>query len=505
MAAELNNPVLTPESWAAAQEKAREQLLRKHARAAGKPVDAPAPPPPRPPTLKERIKGGGIVPLDELLARRDEIVAATAREQEQIAARSQRERDAYEAAKVAFAQQKPAFDELCTIQAKLAEALGRRRRETGETQAFLEGQIELRAKDIAKEIHESWHAVDEASRVVADADSGQHFGNLSHVLEAAVRYGFWERLDEQRYRRMHGRDRQRVISNRGQPYFPIDRPNVLHELVNDRIRALYRRAIDAAEAERPLQFAMLESGPFPTPYELCDLVDPEKPLPADRQFGCVLVQLAVPRRDGKGSMLVSGVIQLAFVNADGVGKCIAVLGVNGSATKVLKQDTIPLTSLAGSPAIAAIVQHLSDIADEALFTDDQAAQINEARRATAKREQREPRLVPKTDVERQFRFLELDGEVWRDRNSQWIERHRAKAAGQQPAAPEGSEPAAVPTSEAAGGASAAAEAGTAPAEKPKGKGRGKGRGGNGVPKGAAATPAADAAAPEPPTDEPSTS
>lgn len=496
----MENPVLTPERLAAAQVAARERLLRKQARAAGTPVAAAAPPPPRPPTLRERMKGGGIVPLDELLAKRDEIIAATAQERERIAARSQREREAYEAARVAFAQARPAFDELCTIQEKLAEALGRRRHETGETQAFLEGQIELRAKDIAKEIHDSWHAVDEASRVVAAAQDGQHFGHLSYVLEAAVRYGFWERIEGKRYEQMSHRDRKRAILNRGQRYFPVERPNVLHELVNECVRALYRRAIDAAEAERPLQFAMLESGLFPTAFELCDLVDPGKPLPADRQFGCVLVQLAVPKRDGKGSMLVSGVIQLAFTNADDVGKCISVLAVNGSISKCFPQPvTIPFASLAGSPVIAAIVQHLSDIADEALFTDEQAVQINEARRVTARREKREPRLVPETDVERQFRLLELAGELWRDRNSKWIA--RAQAANQEPTASAGSESVAVQTSSAAGGAPAAAEDGTAPVEKPK-KRRGKGKaGGNGVSKGAAATPASDAAAPEPPTGE----
>lgn len=495
----MENPVLTPERLAAAQVAARERLLRKQARAAGTPVAAAAPPPPRPPTLRQRMKGGGIVPLEELLARRDELLAATEQEGAQIAQRSQREREAYEASRAAFAQQKSAFGELCTIQAQLAQALGRRR-EVGETQALLEEQIKLRCRSIAEAIGESWHLVDEASRVVADADGGKHFGNLSYVLEAAVRYGFWERLGGKRYEQMSHRDRKRVISNRGQPYFPIDRPNVLHELVNDRIRALYRRAIDAAEAERPLQFAMLESGPFPTAFELCDLVDPEKPLPADRQFGCVLVQLVVPKRDGKGSMLVSGVIQIAFTNAEGVGKCISVLGVNGSASKVLpSQVTIPLASLAESPAVAAIVQHLSDIADEALFTDEQAAQLNEARTVRARAERRQPMLVPQTDVERQFRILELAGELWRDRNSKWID--RAKAANQKPAAPAGSEPAAGPTSEAAGGAPAAAEAGTAPAEKPKGKGggkgRGKGKGGNGVHGSAATTPAADAVATKP--------
>ncbi len=116
----MDNPVLTPERLAAAQDAARQKLLRR-TKVAGKPA---APPPPRPPTLKERMRGGGIVPLDELLAHQDEIIAATEREREQIVRRSQREREAYEASRAAFAQQKPAFDELCTIQVQLAQALG---------------------------------------------------------------------------------------------------------------------------------------------------------------------------------------------------------------------------------------------------------------------------------------------------------------------------------------------------------------------------------------------
>lgn len=499
MAAELDNPVLTPERLKAAQAAAREKLLRKRARAAGKPVAAAAPPPPRPPTIHERMRGGGIVPLDELLALRDEIVVAAAQERKQIAARSQRELEAYEASRAAFAQQKPAFDELCTIQAQLAEALGRRHREVGETQRLLEEQIGLRCRSIAEAIHESQRFVDEASRVVAAAKAGQHFGNLSHVLEAAVRFGFWERIDEKGYQKMRDRDKRRAIFNRGTCYFPADRTSVLQELVNEHIRDLYRRAIDAAEAERPAQLAMLESGPFPSPYELFDLVDPEKSLPADRQFGCVLVQLAVSRSSGQGMMLVSGVIQLAFVNVDGVGKCIAVLEVNGSASKALKPETIPLASLAEHPAVNAVVQHLSDIADEALFTDEQAAQINEARTARAKTERRQPWLVPATEVERQFRFLELAGELWHDRNSKWIARHRAQAAGQQPIAPKGSEPAAISTSKAATDAPAPAEQPKGP-RKPRGSRRAK-AGGNGVHEGAQAAPAPDAAAGAAPTGD----
>ncbi|MBI4434900.1 hypothetical protein HY635_03760 [Candidatus Uhrbacteria bacterium] len=460
----MDNPVLTPERLAAAQDAARQKLLRR-TKVAGKPA---APPPPRPPTLKERMRGGGIVPLDELLAHQDEIIAATEREREQIVRRSQREREAYEASRAAFAQQKPAFDELCTIQVQLAQALARRRREAGETQQLLEDQVQLRCRSIAEAIGASSRYVEEASRVVAAADGGKHFGNLSYVLDAAVRYGFWEQLDKQRYQRLHVHDKQRAIPNRGQHYLPADRLSVLDELVSTSIRALFKRAIEAAEAERPLQFAMLESGPFPTVYELYDLADPEKPLAADRQFGCVLVQVPMPRGGGNPA-IASGVIQLAFVNVEGSGKCVAVLAVNGSAARTLpNQVTVPFTNLSGSPAVAAVVRHLSDIASEALLTDEQAAQINEVRT----RKQRP--LIPAAAEDRQVHFLELAGELWRDRNAGWIARQRPQAA---PAA--------------AGSEAATTTATTGePAAKPKGKTKVGGNkrakaGGNGVSKGTA--------------------
>ncbi len=462
----MDNPVLTPERLAAAQEAARQKLLRR-GKARG---TSAAPTPPRPPTLKERMRGGGIVPLDELLAHREEILAATAHEAEEIARRSDQAREAFKASQGAFKQVEPAFVELCTIQTKLARALGRRSREAGETQGLLEEQIKLRSRSIAEAIGESWQRVDEASRVVAAANGGKHFGDHHRVLEAAARYGFWEVIDERHFQQMFGRSRRGVITSRGQRYLPAGRPSVLRDCVSESIRKLYTRAIEAAEAERPAQLAILESGPFPTAFELYDLVDPLKPLAADRQFGCVLVQLFVPRGDGKMAT-VSGVIQLAFVNRESVGKCIAVLAVNGSAERAFpKPVTIPLASLQGSPEVAAIVRHLSDIASEALLTDEQAAQINEIRA----RKQRE--LIPATAEDRQFRFLELAGEIWRDRNSGWIERHRSQAA---PVAA-GGEPTAT-TDDASTGMTPAK-----PKRERKGKGKKANAGGNGVPKDAAA-------------------
>lgn len=458
----------TVDDITALNEQRRAQRAEQRARSAAPPSATPKPAaPPRPPTVRERMRDEGIIPVDELLSMKDGLLAEVAAEGARFQA---------EAAEAATK-----FDELCRITAQLGAALQAAGGRRGSVTDRLREQFDRRCEELARIVREDTSYIEVAARIGAMADVGEHFGHLGRTLFSAAQAGICELVDDHRYHLEVAAGRGHlVLSGRAKErYLPRGyQESLLVQLVTDKLRRLQAKAIETADRERAAQLAILNSGQFPKPLELIELLDPGKPIEGERTFGCLLVQFSGP--EGR----CNGFVEIRIATHPETGtKCIAVERVVGGAQRMLQPVAALLTpeGLQEAPAVGALVQHLRNVAIQALMSDDKAAEVNGKLRELGQTSH----LIPEKEDERWFRFKELRGDAWRARNKRWIGRNvkrRTSGAAQQVLAA---------AAEAAGGAPAAvapAPTGGKPKGKGSGKGRGKGKGDNGVPEGAAAAP-----------------
>lgn len=351
-----------------------------------------------------------IVPIDELLAHKDEILQALHEEDE--------------AARLEVEEGREFFHELQKIHAAFGLELGKAR---GRGREFVETQMRLRYAEVAQKLGDGT-TVEELEQVydlATHADAGEHFGHFGASLKRAESAGFFERIDDERREQEIAAGRKRFIfTHRGQSYFPTQLKRKVPRFLFQRIRDLHWRAIETADRSRAEYLAIFDAGELPDAATLLTILHPEQALEHPVTFGCMLVEYAVPQQDGQ-MRRYNGAAQITIANDAGGQKCIGIVRVEGGVSSELKPRSTPVVKAQDMrPWARTLHQYLWRIARASLMTDEEVAAANEQYRARKQFE----RIITGTASDRLDRFAVLRGDAWRAQNSRWSSRYRRQHA-----------------------------------------------------------------------------
>lgn len=379
------------------------------------------PPPPARTSVLERMSTE-LVPLDELIAAQKQIALELRREDREA---QEERREGHELFKELKGLREH-FDQL------LRNSRGHGSAET--RQALLFQYDERRRLAAAKLGEDDLEHLENAEKIMTLADAGEHFGNLRHALNVALSRGFLVPISDKRAIEEQEADRGRYVfnhpcedadGNKFKHCFPRNIARKLDRLVLRSLFGLRARATRLADLERLTQLSILDAGTLPEPQVLRDALDSRQPLPASVRFGCMLLQLAVKDQSTKALYGYNGAADIVIETDEAGQRCMTVARMSGAIEQVLQAGVRVVITRERSSEVpvwaSALFNHLADIAQQVLLTDEEVARRNEKYRAKKMRS----RLIPETQAQREYRFAELRGDFWRKRNERWIKRQRS--------------------------------------------------------------------------------